>query len=178
MPARRSNDLPVHRRRWENALLAAMLAVALSGCDGEQLYDAVAPGTGDPGGQPTGPAGVAVSVDVAAPDRVELTDSISIRVEAWDPNGASSVSRVGFGAVITDSDSGAELARAAEMTFSTVAGDTVSKSFSIHPDWLAPTDLPADFELEVYGWALGTGDQCAVAIPGGAMTYPCQTTLY
>ena len=176
-PARRSTDLPVHRHRWGKALLIALLAAGLSGCDGEQLYDSVGPDPGGPGGGPTGPADVAVTIAVAAPDRIELTDSIAIRVDAWDPNGASSISRVGFSAIVTDTDGGAEVARASEQPFSVAAGDTVSGTFVLHPDWIASADLPVDFELEVYGWALCSGGQCGVAIPGDAMGYSCQTQL-
>ena len=173
-PVRRSVHLRVHPRRWGNMLLAVSLAAGLASCDGEQLYDSVGPDQDVTGG-PTGPADVAVVVDVVAPDRIELTDSISIRVSAWDPNAAAAIARVGFGAVIRDSETGVELARAAEQNVAVAPGDTVSVAFSVHPDWLAPTDLPAAFVLELSGWAVNTAGQCAAAIPGEVVTFACQT---
>ena len=75
-PVWRSNLL-VHPRRWGNVFLAAFAVVGLAACDGEQLYDTVGPDQDVTGG-PTGPADLAVVVEVAAPDRIELTDSIWI----------------------------------------------------------------------------------------------------
>ncbi len=174
-PTPRSANLlssPCSRGR---VLIVAMLTMALASCDGDTLFDSAGPDPNQPGG-PTGPADVRVIVDVHAPDRFELTDSILIRVEAWDPNSAAAISRVGFGAVITDSETGDEIARTANQTFAVAPRDTVSGVFTVDPDWVGAAELPADFGLEVYGWAVNTAGRCAVAIPEVLLTFACLST--
>ena len=158
-------------------LVAALLAATLASCDGEQLTDAVGPVPGGPT-TPIGPADVAVVIDVMAPERIELTDSVSIRVVAWDPNAAAGITRLGFAAVITDTQTGVNRARTAEQTLNAVPGDTVYSTFSVHPDWLAAENLPSEFVMEVHGWAVNSVSRCSAAVPEDDSTnFACVTAV-
>jgi hypothetical protein len=64
----------------------AVATVGLSACDGETLYEPV---PFDPDAPPD-PATLVVRVSVDAPSRMELTDSMVVRVESFDLAAASS----------------------------------------------------------------------------------------
>lgn len=157
-----------------SAVLGA--AVFLAGC-GDTLYDPVEASPEGPGGS-SGTSSVVVEVQVDAPDRIELTDSISIRVRAWDGAAALGIARIGYSAAIRSATTGAELARTSETTFERAPGDTVSATFVLRPDWLSEADLPEAVRLEVYGWAEDPRAACAAAVPEDPdAVFPCSARI-
>lgn len=153
----------------------AFLALALGACDGDTLYDPTEDGvTPAPPSEDAG--NLAVTVEMEGMDRMELTDTLAIHVEAWDEDEELGIVEVGFSAVIREEGRQGEVARMEGETVATSAGDTASVSFGMAPDWLDAGDLPADLRLEVYGWAVADDDDCAAAaLQEGDETFGCVT---
>lgn len=176
MQVRRHRAFPV-RGGWRRLfLIGAVLSLAT--CGGDQLTDLEPPGNGDPDPDPTDPtgsAGIAASLELELPDRMELTDSATVVVRGWDPEEVGRVDRMGFSAVIRSGDSGSPVARADEVSVNAQAGDTVSHAFFLRPDWLSADELPADVTVEIYGWAINSEGACAAAVPEGDSALDCAT---
>lgn len=144
--------------------LAGML---LAGC-GDTLYDPDADGgPGNGGGTPTGPGEARAQVEVAAPDRIELTDSIVVQVTGWDEAASRGIVRLGYTAVIRDDAGDTTQVFRQDRVLSPVParGDTVATRFTIRPTWITPGNLPEGFRLDVYAWATDSDGACAVALP-------------
>ncbi len=153
--------------------LALGLALALSACDGDTLYDPIVQEPGGPDGPPV-VGSVVVQVELEARDRMELGDSIVVRVAAFDADVRYGVSRAGYTARIVREGGGGEIVRTAQVTPSPIPGDTVRGTFVIAADWLQPAQLPEAFHLEVYGWALTEDGRCRAAIPeASTATWAC-----
>jgi hypothetical protein len=148
------------RRKWP--ILAAPLLVAsiLSGCDGDTLLEPGERGPAD------GTPGIQVALEVQAPDRMEITDSIRIQITALDPAAVSGMARIGYTAVVHLDGGSSRQAFSAEVAIPQGApGDTVTAAFTVAPDWLTPSGLPTSFDLEIYGWAFNRSGDCAAAVP-------------
>lgn len=169
----RSTSLSVALLRFPHLLLLLVILLAVGACGGDQLVEPA--DTGDPTDpDPQGPADVEVSVTLEDRDRIELTDSLVIHVEALDPTGRSRVENIGFSAVVRGDGVDGELGRTQAIAPSGAQGDTVNATFVLRPDWLSAPDLPAALTLEVYGWALTSADDCGAAVPGSGATLDCR----
>jgi hypothetical protein len=160
------------RRTWRRFPPLLALALLLPACDGDTLLE---PGERAPA---DGTPGVEVALQVQAPDRFEITDSVSIRVTALDPAGVTSMARVGYTAIVHLDGGASRRAYTAETTLPQGApGDTVSLSFTLDPEWLTAAGLPTAFDLEVYGWAFNRSGDCGAAVrePAGT-TFLCRST--
>jgi hypothetical protein len=162
------------RRVLHPGLMAFSLGalVLASACEGDTLYEPTGPDPVDPG-EPNGPdpdPGVRLSIVVETGDRIELTDSLRVRLTAYDPTAVSGIQRLGYTLVVT-LDDGSRQGRTGEVTFPAgPAGDTVSASFSVAPTWLGSADVPADFELQAYGFAFNRAGDCRAAVPDAPST--------
>ncbi len=159
------------RRTWSRFLLLPALAL-LPACDGDTLLE---PGERAPS---DGTPGVEVTLQLQAPDRFEITDSVSIQVTALDPAGVTSMTRVGYTAIVHLDGGASRRAYTAETTLPQGApGDTVSVNFILDPQWLTAAGLPTPFDLEVYGWAFNRSGDCGAAVraPAGT-TFRCRNT--
>lgn len=163
------------RRSGVIVFALALMALGIAACDGDTLYQPTDPG--DPNGPtpPPGTTAVHLSMHVDAPDRIELTDSIRIRVTGWDPAAQSPIDSVGFSAVVRSLDSGETRTFSQKAAFQGAPGDTVSATFFLHPEWLTPQDLPSTFLLELYGLAFNRAGQCAAVVPGVEDRFGCRT---
>lgn len=147
--------------------LALIAGLFVSACESDTLYEPTGPGNGDPNGptQPPGEPGVNLSISLGVGDRIELTDSIRVELEAFDPSGASGIDRLGYTLVVTLED-GNRQAVTGETTFpAAAAGDTVSASFTLAPTWLTAATVPQGFELQAYGYAFNRAGECRAAVP-------------
>ena len=155
--------------------LLALLAVGLSACDGDTLYDPAPFDPNVPGGAPD-PASLVVRVAIDAPDRIELTDSMVVHIETFDADTRYGVVRAGYTLRIHDGQGGVPLVRSQEVTAAAVPGDTISATFVLHPDWITPTAAPGAFELELYGWSRTDDGRCRAAVPeASTSTFACET---
>jgi hypothetical protein len=150
-------------------LLAAgfLGGLLLAGC-GDTLYDPDEDGgPGNGGGTPTGPGQARASVLVTAPDRIELTDSITVQITGWDEAASRGITRLGYTALIRDDAGDTTQVFREDRVLAPVPalGDTVTTSFTIRPTWIAPGNLPEGFRMDVYAWATDADGSCAVALP-------------
>lgn len=158
-------------------LLGGLLSgLLVAGC-GDTLYDPDADPDPGNGGEPPPSAGeVRATVEVIAPDRIELTDSIVVRITGWDQAAARGVTRLGYTALVRDEAGGGERVLRSDRILAPVPGrgDTVTTSFTIRPDWIAPGNLPEGFRMDVYAWASDSSGSCAVALPEVSdRVFPC-----
>ncbi len=151
-------------RRRGPILLVLGALVALWSCGGDQLTDPASPQDPDPNGDdpPAAEPGLEVSVQLEEKDRLELTDSLVIHVQALDPSGVNSVDTLGFSAIV--SHDGETVGRMDHTLTGANVGDTVQAAFSLHPDWLTRQDLPVELGLEIFGWAVSSDGECRVAL--------------
>lgn len=159
--------IPGTRVRARSVALAilALLGVGgfLTGC-GDTLYDPVVVDPEHPTPPPDSST-IVLTVEVDRPDRIELTDSIQVRLRAWDEAATLGVARLGYSVAVREQSSDAVLGRTAHATFEGAPGDTVTASFTLRPDWLEAADLPEMIRLEVHGWAEDPEEVCVAAIP-------------
>ena len=178
VPGNRSSSPSAAAWRRGPLCLVVGALLAVWACGGDQLLQPADPTDPDPDPNgpdvPTAPADVEVSVDLEDRDRIELTDSLVVHVEALDPSGTSRVDSIGFSAVIRGDGANGELGRTQVIGPSAAQGDTVSATFVLRPDWLSAPDLPADFTLQVYGWALTSAGDCGAAVPDSGDTLDCR----
>jgi hypothetical protein len=120
---------------------------------------------------PPGEALPALTVQIQAPDRIELTDSLVVTVQGWDPTNTMGIDRLGYTAVVRTGVT--ERALTGETSFTPVPADTVSATFTLRPTWLTPGDLPADLRIEVYGTARNTAGICGAALTTSPLTFEC-----
>jgi hypothetical protein len=170
-------DLPRIGRGFRRIFALVMVPGILLGC-GDTLYDpadddgpAPPPGTG----APTAGAPRAVMA-VEAPDRIELTDSLVVRVTAWDSTAAVGITAIGYTAVIRGGDPFREfaLSDSVRLVPRPLRGDTTSVSFTIRPGWISPGALPSGFQMDVYGFAWDSTGTCASVLPEtGTRIFPC-----
>lgn len=160
------------RRKWPVLAASLLVASLVSGCDGDTLLE---PGERAPADSTPG---IQVTLDVQAPDRMEITDSIQIRVTALDPAAVSGMARIGYTAVVHLDGGSSRQAFSAEVAIPQGApGDTVAVSFTVAPQWLTPADLPTSFDMELYGWAFNRSGDCAAAVPEvTGSSFRCQNT--
>jgi hypothetical protein len=162
--------------RWLRGLLLLGVPLLIWSCGGDQLVqptDPPDPGVDDPDA-PVQPTDVTVSVAVQAVDRVELTDSVVVTVRAVDGSGRSAIEAVGYSAVIRGDGVNGELVRVAEEVVLASPGEWVEASLLLRPDWLSPSDLPAEFTVEIYGWTETDRGQCRAAVPGSTQVSACE----
>ena len=150
--------------------LSLMLVSGITAC-GDTLYAPDAD-PDDPTPQPPpGEVLPALTVQVQAPDRMELTDSIVISVRAWDPLQATGIDTIGYTAVVRNGPS--ERAVTGKMAVSGAPTDTVTATFLLRPSWLTPGELPADLRVEIYGLARNTAGICSAAVTTSPTVFEC-----
>jgi hypothetical protein len=161
-------------RRRGPILLVLGALVALWSCGGDQLTDPASPQDPDPNGDdpPAAEPGLEVSVQLEEKDRLELTDSLVIHVQALDPSGVNSVDTLGFSAIV--SHDGETVGRMDHTLTGANVGDTVQAAFSLHPDWLTRQDLPVELGLEIFGWAVSSDGECRVALEESDSLLECR----
>ena len=86
---------------------------------------------------------------IDAPERIELNDSITVTVTAWDQSNRVGITEVGFAAIIRDEPLGTErvLTGMSSLAPRPAAQDTTTASFVIRPSWVAEENLPARFQI-------------------------------
>lgn len=159
-----------HPQAVRPPLLLLLALLASLGC-GDTLND---PGQTplvepDPPGeeQPVVPGEPRARIQVAAPERIERTDSITVTVTAWDQSNRVGITGIGYAAVIRDDPAGTE------RVFTDLAApaprpalhDTTTVSFVIRPSWVTEEALPARFQIEFYGLAIDSTGACTAALP-------------
>jgi hypothetical protein len=156
-------------RRDVRPALPLLLALLALGC-GDTLNDPAQPPSGEPpppgGEQPAAPGEPRALVVLDAPERIELSDSITVTVTAWDQSNRVGITEVGFVAIIRDEPLGTErvLTEMSSPAPRPAAPDTTTASFVIRPSWVAEEDLPARFQIELYGLAFDSTGACGAAL--------------
>lgn len=159
----------LHPRRLRRPLLLVLAVVAFGGC-GDTLNDPAQPPPPEPpppgGEQPQLPGEPRALVVIDAPERIELNDSITVTVTAWDQSNRVGISEVGFVAIIRDEPLGTErvLTEMSSLAPRPAAQDTTTASFVIRPSWVAEENLPARFQIELYGLAFDSTGACGAAL--------------
>jgi len=150
-------------------LLLVLAVVAFGGC-GDTLNDPAEPPPPEPpppgGEQPQLPGEPRALVVIDAPERIELNDSITVTVTAWDQSNRVGITEVGFAAIIRDEPLGTErvLTGMSSLAPRPAAQDTTTASFVIRPSWVAEENLPARFQIELYGLAFDSTGACGAAL--------------
>ena len=96
--------------------------------------------------------------------RLEVRDSILVRVRAVDNTGGSGIRRVGATIVVASSTRADTLAVTMEEELASAAADTVEVDLFFAPPFVDPAALPDSMVLEIYGWAVDDDGTCAAAI--------------
>jgi DNA-binding beta-propeller fold protein YncE len=125
-----------------------------------------------------------VGLQVLAPARVELTDSIRVRVTARDEDGGTGVASVAFTALARSAGAGVDMLWHRSHTFPTVRADEAVHEFKIPiaelyatvgADFAAGLSLPEPLQFEVHGIAVDAAGNCAAATGTALAQIPCAT---
>jgi hypothetical protein len=125
-----------------------------------------------------------VGVQTLAPPRVELTDSIRVRVTARDEDGGTGVARVEFTALARSAGAGVDLVWHAAHSFPSARTDQAVHEFAIPIDALYATvganfaaglALPEALQFEVHAIAVDAAGNCAAATGTALAQGPCGT---
>ena len=115
----------------------------------------------------------AVAVTVNAPPRVELTDSIHVRVAAADNDGGSGITTLGFTALVVSSTGSDTLVFDGSAQLAAPAGSAVARDFVFAPDFVDARTLPVDLSIEIHAWAVDDEGNCAAAVAEIAQRLAC-----
>jgi hypothetical protein len=117
----------------------------------------------------------AVAVTVQAPPRVELTDTIRVRVSARDNDGGSGLVALGFTALIVASTGPDTLIFERSASLPSPATGQVTREFAFAPPFADARTLPTVLRLEVHAWAADESGNCAAAVSGAEQRLACAT---
>jgi hypothetical protein len=123
-----------------------------------------------------------VGLQVFAPERVELTDSIRIQVSARDEEGGTGVVRLGVTALATSLEGGADIVWHRVHTFDTPRSTLATHTFVVGIDSLyallgagfaADLSLPDTLQFEFHAIAVDAAGNCAAATGTALAQGPC-----
>jgi len=114
----------------------------------------------------------ALSPDV--PSRVELTDSITVRVTGRDNEGGSGLARLGFTALVLLEGSTDTMVVEQFITLS-AESDSVVHDFRFAPPFVDERVLPKAMTLAFSAWAVDADDNCGASVSAALQSLPCGT---
>ncbi len=105
-----------------------------------------------------------VAIETQVPQRLELTDTIRVRVVARDNEGGSGLVRVGFTALVTTSAGADTLVFERATTFSQPQTGAVAVEFKFVPPFVDDRSLPRTLRFAFHGFAVDSASNCAAAV--------------
>lgn len=129
------------------------------------------------------PVGVAdqvaprVRVQVTAPQRLEIRDTLRVEVTGQDDDAGSGVVRAGYTALAISQLRQDTLVISEERTFTPARTGTLTQAFRFEPFNVDSLNLPDTLIFEVTGYMVDQAGNCGAGIrPDTLMSLPCTTT--
>jgi DNA-binding beta-propeller fold protein YncE len=112
-------------------------------------------------------------LELLIPDRVELTDSLVVRVTARDNDGGSGLVRMGFTALVVVE--GSPDTRVIEESFmlASTASDSVVHEFAFLPPFVDERSVPKEMTLSVSAWAYDEAGNCGAGVTETPQSLAC-----
>lgn len=103
-------------------------------------------------------------LELLVPGRVELTDSLRVRVVARDNDGGSGLVRMGFTALVVVE--GSPEVRVVEQSFTlpATASDSAIHEFAFPPPFVDERSVPKEMTLSVSAWAFDEAGNCGAGV--------------
>jgi hypothetical protein len=116
-----------------------------------------------------------VAITSTTPARMELTDSIRVRVTARDNSGGSGIARVGVTAVVTFAGTTGTQAIERSASFTPPRTNTVIQDFAFPVPFIDPRQLPRIATLEYHAFAVDSAGNCAANTLATESNLACAT---
>jgi hypothetical protein len=116
-----------------------------------------------------------VSMTATVPARVELTDSIRVRVIARDNDGGSGLLRLGFAALVTVEGRTDTLVVEGNVTLPSPQSATLAQDFAFVPPFVTDRDVPINLTFSFFGLAWDAEGNCASSTDTQAASASCTT---
>lgn len=115
-----------------------------------------------------------LSLVATVPGRVELTDSLRVRVTASDNEGGSGLTRIGLTAIVRTL--GSATAQVFEQVFdiNPPATGTVVRDFAFLPPFASQTTIPRTMTFEFHAFAVDSASNCAAAVAATPQQLTCE----
>ena len=118
-----------------------------------------------------------VSVDVAAAQRLEITDGVDVTVTARDAPGGSGLSRLGIAVIGVNGVDTLALRPRETASFSPARTGTVVRTFSFTPEQFVDTlALPDTVVFRIHAFAVDVSGNCAAAVSETEQRLTCDGT--
>jgi len=114
-----------------------------------------------------------VAVAVQLPQRLELTDTIRVRVTARDNEGGSGLVRIGFTALVTTSAGPDTLVFERVAAYAQPLTGTRTEEFAFTPPFVDERSLPRTLRFSIHGFAVDSASNCGAAVRATEQRLPC-----
>ena len=116
-----------------------------------------------------------VGLEVDVPARVELTDSLIVRVTARDNDGGSGLTRLGFTALVVLEGTTDTLVVEQSFTLPATASGDVVREFAFVPPFVDERSVPRTMTLAFAGWAFDEAGNCGAGVTATVQSVACAT---
>lgn len=114
-----------------------------------------------------------VSLEVETPPRMELDDSIDVRITARDNPGGSGLVRVGLTVLVTSPGGSDTTVVQRSQQLGEPASGTVTVRFQLPPPGATAQNVPRTLELEYFAIAIDEAGNCGAAVRETEQALPC-----
>ncbi len=114
---------------------------------------------------------------LSAPDRMELQDSITVKVTGQDNTGGDGVKRIGFTVLAISPTRGDTAYMDSSVVLDSAVTGTISRTFRFAPFNVDSLALPDTLVFEISSWMMdaSTGGNCGVTVGDTLTALPCGT---
>jgi hypothetical protein len=116
-----------------------------------------------------------VGIELDVPVRVELTDSLIVRVTARDNDGGSGLARLGFTALVVLEGTTDTLVVEQSYTLPATASTDVVHEFGFVPPFVDERSVPRTMTLAFSGWAFDEAGNCGAGVTATVQSIGCAT---
>ncbi len=110
---------------------------------------------------------------LSAPPRMELTDSVQVRITAQDNDGGSGIVRLGLSVLVTSSLRTDTLVLERLTVLPSPQHSPVSRDILFAPPFVMIADLPRNMTFEFHAFAVDSAGNCAGAVNATGQRLPC-----